>query len=57
MTTTSGFDVLIQNYSFFKTLLFPEGRSNIACTVSLLTNVQLDSYFRHAALISTKLFF
>ncbi len=29
-----------------------EGRSNIACTVSLLANVQRDSYFRRAALVS-----
>ena len=28
------------------------GRSNIACTVSLLANVQLDSYFRRAALVN-----
>jgi hypothetical protein len=27
-----------------------EGRSNIACTVSLSANIQLDSYFRRSAL-------
>jgi hypothetical protein len=30
----------------------PEARSNIARTVSLLANVQLDIYFRRAALES-----